>query len=278
MRRSIAVLAAVLCLLAVSTGDVLAAGALDQSQTDASVTVPNWLVPHLELSQPFTAHLTGTLDSVDVYGQGSSILFEIQGGGLAVTQTVNLASSGWTHITLNKPPSVKAGTTYEIILATSASITWDGSCSATVAAGPAGVLDPALSSNWMTVPAYGQAKGNSIGYCTTAFAFRTYVSIAVVSAPTAAPTAKTVATPTATEADTASPSADASVAIAAASESVAPTDSATPTAAASPSAAPASKPVRSSDSGAPIVPIVLGIVVLAGLVAGAMLWMRRRNT
>jgi hypothetical protein len=268
-------------------GGALATGTLDRSQTDHSITIPNWHITNLELMQPFTAHLTGTLDSVDIYGQGSSILFEIQGGGIVATQYVNLSSSGWSHVVVKNPPNVVAGTTYEIILATSGAITWDGSCSVSVSGGAAAVLDPAVSpKNWISIPQYG-IDTSTLGYCTTAFAFRDYVTTAPKPTATPAPKAKATPTPTAlpaatpTLSPTAASSSSAGVpdasAIAAAAPTASPSDSSTPAAAAASDAPTTPAPGDSSSSGPPIAIIIGGgLLVAVALGAGAWLLLRRR--
>lgn len=295
MKHRIPVLAAIVtCVLVAAPGPALAAETLDQYQTNTSQATA-FAVPGLRLAQTFTAGMTGTLDRVDVYATGASVDLLLDGGGAILDgQTVTFNAGGWTTVTLATPPHVVKGAIYFLILEPPGpgNITWNGSDTNAYTGGQALILDLNFKNQWYTFPAYGLAKnGNSLGWSTQDFAFKTYISTPAaatptptpkpVKAPTPAPSASPTAAPSATDTATATDTPAASdtpigTASAAASELAA---AATAPSSTGLSAPPPSAPAGGSgDSGLPVVPIVIAVLVLALAGGGAYVLMRRGRT
>jgi hypothetical protein len=202
MRRSLGAAASVLAVLALTAGNVLALGTLDQQQTNGSVTTLTWSLPavagtRMDLRQTIKVGKTGKLDTVAVDGDdlGHSVTLSIgDSGGILDKQTISMAG-GWTQVALATPPKVTNGETLIIELTPSNKINWYGTCDDLYSGGAAYVYDP-VARTVESIPAYGISTGNSIGYCTLDFAFKTYVTTAAVATPKATATPKAVATPT----------------------------------------------------------------------------------
>jgi hypothetical protein len=214
--RFLVITAAVAGLAVFSAGGALAAGTLDQQQTNTSWSDPDYTFG-VPIAQTFTAGLTGRLDTISVNGATEDVpaaaqarpaalgttLVEITAtaGGLPVlpvlsSQVVTL-SDGWTNITLATPVDVVAGTQYAIVLTAEWLNEWRGTCSNLYGGGQAlaflGSLNAAarpaafgdLQGTWMTIPDWVEELGfaNLFEYCALDFAFRTYVTVPGQSTP-----------------------------------------------------------------------------------------------
>ena len=156
-------------LLPFAGGQVLALGTLDQEVLPSGLWISQALTA---MSQTFTAGLTGTLDSVALYGRqqiGSSWTVAIKAvDGLGAPTGVDLATGsaaapatvGWTQIALTPATPVTAGTMYAII-----------------------VEVPTPAWNYSALP-YAGGVGTSLNGSAD-FAFRTYVTVAAPPAPEA---------------------------------------------------------------------------------------------
>jgi hypothetical protein len=114
-----------LVLVPIGAGQALALGTLDQETLPGNTYVSSG--GSTALVQTFTAGLTGTLDTVGVYGWvGASstwniVIKAVDGGGaptgpnLATGTAPALSSEGWTQITLTTAVAVTAGTMYAIV-------------------------------------------------------------------------------------------------------------------------------------------------------------------
>jgi len=217
-RQSMRAVVAALAVLALTYGSALGLGTLDQRQTDGSITTLTWSIApvagsHMDLRQTFTVGRTGKLDTVAVDGDdfGHSVTLSVAGsGGVLDKQTLSL-SGGWAQVSLTTPPPVTKGEFLTIVLTPSSEINWYGSCDNLYSGGQAYVSDP-QTRTVETIPEYGISTGNSIGYCTLDFAFKTYVTTPAVATPTAhpkatAPAPANAATPTATASASPAPSA-----------------------------------------------------------------------
>jgi hypothetical protein len=293
MRRSLGAAASVLAVLALTASNVLALGSLDQQQTNGSVTSLTWSLPagagsRMDLRQTLKVGKTGKLDAVAVDGDdlGHSVTLAIgDNGGILDKQTISLAG-GWTQVSLATPPKVTSGETLIIELTPSNEINWYGTCDNLYSGGAAYVFDP-VARTVESIPAYGVSTGNSLGYCTLDFAFKTYVTVAAVATPKPTATPKAAATPNSAAAS-ASPtphpevSAQATPSIADAAASASAAASANVLGATS-GASPGSYPAASTSGGSgssslPIVPIGLVALIVA---AGGLIFLltkRRRST
>lgn len=222
MRRIAATLAAIAAMLALTTGSALAAGQLDQQQTDIggwNGGSPIWNSDYYEI-QTFTAGYSRTLLSVSIYA-GYWGPTSIAGSSPAGTATLEVlpmsngvpdfvfvwaretralpadANIGWVTFTISTPFDVVAGTQYAIMLQAHApwGIDWLGTCSANYAGGQAMVMNSFDSFSLRTIPNWGAQVGGGPSMCTHDLAFKTTVA-SPAATPTPAPTAAPAATPT----------------------------------------------------------------------------------
>jgi hypothetical protein len=285
VRRRISSIAAAVALLAITAGNVMAVGTLDQQQTNTSGYTIDWLAPD-KVAQTFTAEITGKLDTVavngDAFGKPATVQILSSGGSTVVdSQTAALTSNAWTQISLATPPSVTKGSQYWIVLAGPTEIAWNGDCTNSYGGGEAKVYESSTSS-WYTVPGWWATfggGGTNTSYCAKDYAFKTYVTPPPAPTPsptkkptpkpTVAPTPPTTPSPTATATPTAMPTAS-------------PLASAAPIAsqAASPSMEVAGLTSSNGGSGStPTLPLVVGGAVVVGLLGltMALLLLRRRG-
>jgi hypothetical protein len=293
MRRSLGALASVLAVLALTAGNVLAVGGLDQQQTNGSVTSLTWSLPavagsRMDLRQTLKVGKTGKLDTVAVDGDdlGHSVTLSIgDNGGILDKQTISMAG-GWTQVSLATPPKVTSGETLIIELTPTQKINWYGTCDNLYSGGSAYVFDP-VARTVESIPAYGVSTGSSLGYCTLDFAFKTYVTAAAGATPKPTPTPKAAATPAAaiaTPTPSAGVAAQATPSIAAAVESAS-AGATSNVLGASSAASPGSDPAASTSggsggAGSSSLPIAV-VGLLALIVAGGgllFLLLKRRRT
>ncbi len=254
-----ALAAAVLGLLAMSSGTALALGTLDQHQTNTSGYTIDWLPPD-KLAQTFVAGMSGRLDTVqisaDAFGAKVTVQLFTTSGHLPAaplaSQILTLNDTGWTQVHFTTPASVVKGRQYAIVVTPSKEVGWRGACTNVYAGGQALVRE---GSTWYTVPGWAVAFGGTASsYCALDYAFTTYVTLP--PAPAATPTALLTASPT-------------------------PTPAATPSAAPSSSAAPvAASGSTSGGSTDPMLPVIAAGgagVGLGLLIAGLFLLLSRRR-
>jgi hypothetical protein len=206
--RFLAATTAAASLVVFSAGGALAAGTLDQQQTNTSWASSEYVFGG-PIAQTFTAGLTGQLDTISVNGASEDVTNAAQArpavlgttlvqiaatsGGMPVapilaSEVVTLAD-GWNTIALSSPVDVVAGTQYAIVLAPQYLNQWRGTCSNLYGGGQAlafygGLVGtPPLSfvdleGTWMTIPDWVNEIGfaNLFDYCVLDFAFRTYVT------------------------------------------------------------------------------------------------------
>jgi hypothetical protein len=221
VRRTAGALLSILALLAFSANPVLAAGVIDQQQTDVggwNGGSPIWNSDYAEM-QIFTAGVSRNLIAVQVYAgyYGPTSI-----SGTAATGTVMMevlpVNNGtpdfifvwarefkrlpfdptWITFNLSTPVALTAGTQYAIMLQASApwGIDWLGSCLSGYAGGRALVMNMYDPFSLKPVDGWGSAAY----YCTKDLGFRTIVEAAATPTPVVTHTATPVATHTATPA------------------------------------------------------------------------------
>jgi len=283
---------AVVGLLALTSGNALATGTLDQQQTITTDYAIHWNETGMAFMQGFKAGLAGNLDTIEVNanGFGHPVDFMVQGATILDEQTVTLNDGGWTTIHLNTPGAVLATATYYLVLTPSTGeMQWNGACSAAYSGGISSIYIPAYKNQYVTIPTYGATHGG-VGYCEQAFAFKTYVTTASVptatpvTAPTKAPTKAPAAaasapsagsSPSASAATTDTAADTASIDPSPASSDIAAIAPAPSTAAATP--APAASSGGSSGSGSMLPILLLAVVVVVGLAGGGAWFATKRR-
>ncbi|HEX7491699.1 MAG TPA: hypothetical protein VF337_08370 [Candidatus Limnocylindrales bacterium] len=222
MKRFLALGAALAAVLSIGAGSAFAIpqppGTLDQQQTIVTDQTDSFGTSYT-LAQTFTAGQTGTLDAIAIYVGAVQATINLQpavdptpelyarvgvagaSGGVPApgylmnpTSTTFPGEPGWVYFTLPSPAPITAGTQYSILANVSGlwSLFWAGDCATdNYSGGQALIFDTTKKSPaWQSMSSWG-TNADSIGSCQQDFAFKTYVTPAVVATPT-----PPVATPT----------------------------------------------------------------------------------